>query len=372
MTTPAPTVTDHDEFERALLELRKREKAHTREGDAIAAARRRLPMTEVPPDTTVIGPDGPVPFGDVFEGRDELVVYSHMFYDGKPWEWQCEGCTRNSWPMQDAADAAYLNANAITFAILGDGPYEEIAAFRDFMGSTAPWYSNAHLDDPTVGVAGRISCYLRREDKIYLTYWTTGRGDEVMSPLFGLLDMTAYGRREEREDSHEGWPQFPCGSQLLGSLSLPRIEYLGPTGPTTCHLRGEVTQRREPLERLALELADALARQVELAADRLVRPRRYAELAEGVRQVHLDRAQRDELRLCDLAVRETFGGHGCGSPLAWGEGGGAALDDASGACPGRDELLVCPFGEEGRAAALREVERSPEVLACLGAMVGAA
>jgi hypothetical protein len=138
MTTPAPTVTDHADFERQLLELRKREKAHTREGDAIAAARRRLPMTEVPPDTTVIGPDGPVPFGDVFEGRDELVVYSHMFYDGQPWEWQCEGCTRNTWSMGDAADAAYLNANGITFAILGDGPYEEIAAFRDFMGYTAP------------------------------------------------------------------------------------------------------------------------------------------------------------------------------------------------------------------------------------------
>ena len=57
MTTPAPTVTENDDFERQLLELRRREKAHTREGDAIAAARRRLFMTEVPPDTTVIGPD---------------------------------------------------------------------------------------------------------------------------------------------------------------------------------------------------------------------------------------------------------------------------------------------------------------------------
>ncbi len=75
-------------------------------------------MTEVPPDTTVVGPDGPIPFGDVFEGRDELVVYSHMFYDGEPWEWQCEGCTRNSWPMQHAADAAGINAYGITFAIL--------------------------------------------------------------------------------------------------------------------------------------------------------------------------------------------------------------------------------------------------------------
>ena len=60
--TPGTTVTDHDDFQRELLELRTRQKAHTREGDAIAAARRRPPMTEVPPDTTVIGPDGPVAF----------------------------------------------------------------------------------------------------------------------------------------------------------------------------------------------------------------------------------------------------------------------------------------------------------------------
>jgi predicted dithiol-disulfide oxidoreductase (DUF899 family) len=210
----APPVVDLATWDAAREELLVREKAHTREGDAIAAARRRLPMVEVPSDTTVVGPDGPVPFGDVFEGRDELVVYTHMFYDGEPWEWQCEGCTRNTWYMRDVADAAYLNANGITFAILGDGPYEEIAAFRDFMGHTTPWYSIADVDDPTVGVTGRIACYLRRDGKIYLTYWITARGDEVMSPSFGLLDMTAFGRREEWEDSPEGWPQRPTHSVL--------------------------------------------------------------------------------------------------------------------------------------------------------------
>ncbi len=40
------------------------------------------------------------------------------------------GLHQDSWAMQDAADAASLNAYGITFAILGDGPYEEIAAFR--------------------------------------------------------------------------------------------------------------------------------------------------------------------------------------------------------------------------------------------------
>jgi predicted dithiol-disulfide oxidoreductase (DUF899 family) len=65
-----------------------------------------------------------------------------------------------------------------------------------------------------VGRTGRIARHLRRDDGIYLTYWTTGRGDEVMSPSFGLLDMTAYGRREAWEDSPEGWPQLPTHSVL--------------------------------------------------------------------------------------------------------------------------------------------------------------
>jgi predicted dithiol-disulfide oxidoreductase (DUF899 family) len=61
-----------------------REKARTREGNALAAARRRLPMAEVDPAVEVTGPDGPVPFLDLFQGRDELVAYKHMWYDGAP------------------------------------------------------------------------------------------------------------------------------------------------------------------------------------------------------------------------------------------------------------------------------------------------
>ena len=42
-----PAVADQATFQAELDKLRAREKAHTREGDAIAAARRRLPMVEV-------------------------------------------------------------------------------------------------------------------------------------------------------------------------------------------------------------------------------------------------------------------------------------------------------------------------------------
>jgi hypothetical protein len=43
----APKIVDRKTFQAELDALRVREKAHTREGDAIAAARRRLPMVEV-------------------------------------------------------------------------------------------------------------------------------------------------------------------------------------------------------------------------------------------------------------------------------------------------------------------------------------
>jgi predicted dithiol-disulfide oxidoreductase (DUF899 family) len=57
---PLPTVVDRQTFNEPLEALRAREKAHTREGDAIAAARRRLPMVEVAADSPLLGPDGPV------------------------------------------------------------------------------------------------------------------------------------------------------------------------------------------------------------------------------------------------------------------------------------------------------------------------
>ncbi|PRC60494.1 DUF899 domain-containing protein, partial [Mycobacterium sp. ITM-2017-0098] len=67
--TPAlPPVVDAQTWRSALAELRMREKAATRELDAIAAQRRRLPMVEMP-DYTLIGADGPIRLVDVFGGR---------------------------------------------------------------------------------------------------------------------------------------------------------------------------------------------------------------------------------------------------------------------------------------------------------------
>ena len=85
-----PPVVDAATWRQQLDELRVREKAATRELDAIAAQRRRLPMVKMP-DYTLVGEDGPVRLVDVFDGKHQLITYHHMWSPGE--EWQCGGCT---------------------------------------------------------------------------------------------------------------------------------------------------------------------------------------------------------------------------------------------------------------------------------------
>ena len=95
-------------------------------------------MVEVDGTTEVIGADGPVPFLDLFQGRDELVIYHHMWHDGVPHQGQCAGCTFNVWQMKDTV---YLKARGVSFAILTSGRWDEVEPFVAFMGYDQPWYS---------------------------------------------------------------------------------------------------------------------------------------------------------------------------------------------------------------------------------------
>ena len=203
-----PVVVDRSTFQASLDALREREKAHTREGDAITAARRQLPMVEVDPNIKIIGPDGPITLLDAFEGRRQLIAYYFMWYPGQPAAEQCEGCTLYNGNVRELA---YLNSRDVTYATFCQGPYEESARYRDFMGWDAPWYSVEDSADALLG--GRkvnrfyLISYLRQGDRVFETYWTTGRGVERMGNGYTLLDLTVYGRQETWEDSPVGWPQ---------------------------------------------------------------------------------------------------------------------------------------------------------------------
>jgi predicted dithiol-disulfide oxidoreductase (DUF899 family) len=47
---------------------------------------------------------------------------------------------------------------------------------------------------------GMKVCYLRDGDRVFETYWTTGRECEVMGNSYGMLDMTVHGRQDRWED----------------------------------------------------------------------------------------------------------------------------------------------------------------------------
>jgi predicted dithiol-disulfide oxidoreductase (DUF899 family) len=61
-----PAVVERATFEAELAALRVRGKTRRHEGDAIAAARRRLPMVEA--NIPAIGPDAPLTLLEVFKG----------------------------------------------------------------------------------------------------------------------------------------------------------------------------------------------------------------------------------------------------------------------------------------------------------------
>jgi predicted dithiol-disulfide oxidoreductase (DUF899 family) len=222
----APNIVDRSAFQAELDALRVREKAHTHEGDAIAAARRRLPMVEVPASTPLIGERGPVTLLDTFEGRRLLIAYYFMWHTGKPAPEQCEGCT---WVTSQVRELSYIHARDVTFAVFCQGPYEESARYRDFMGWEMPWYSaQVSLDTLLVGRQVNrmyIVCYLRQGSKVFETYWTTIRGVEAMDNSYRLLDLTVYGRQERWEDSPAGWPQQPKGQDTMRAEGRPLSQW---------------------------------------------------------------------------------------------------------------------------------------------------
>jgi len=228
-TPAAPAVVDRATARAELDALRGWEKAHTREGDAISAARRRLPMVEVDPTVTLVGPHGPLTLLDAFEGRQQLIAYFHMWHDGEPAADQCEGCTFFNGQVRELS---HLHSRDVTYATLCQGPYGESVRYRDFMGWDVPWYS-APQHSAEALLAGRragmfhLVCYLRQGERVFETYWTNGRGVEAMDSSYGLLDLTVYGRQETWEESPADWPRLDRGTLRTSGRPIahwPRLD----------------------------------------------------------------------------------------------------------------------------------------------------
>lgn len=218
----SPPVVDQATWRRELDALRDREKAATRELDAIAAQRRRLPMVELD-DYVLDGEDGPVRLADVFDGKRQLIVYHHMWTPGA--QWQCPGCTGFS---AQFTRLEFLDAYDARFVIVTQGPIGEALAYKRRVGNAMTWYSTANspfgadMDAPPGG-GFAVNVFLRQGEKVYRTWHTAGRGVEQLSHSFALIDVLPFGRQEQWQDSPDGWPQSPTYSHWATSQEIAQV-----------------------------------------------------------------------------------------------------------------------------------------------------
>jgi predicted dithiol-disulfide oxidoreductase (DUF899 family) len=201
-----PPVVSPEEWQHQRDELLRAEKEATRTLDALAARRRRLPMVKFRNDYVFDTDLGPKTLLDLFDGREQLVVY--QFMDNGP-DAYCPGCTHFT---NNVADLATLNSTGITFVTVSNMPLDQIEQYKARMGWTVPFASsrgNGFSDDTGAGNLFRLTVFLRDGNEVYLTYSTTARGVDRLLFSNNLLDLTPYGRQEDWEDSPPGWPQYP-------------------------------------------------------------------------------------------------------------------------------------------------------------------
>lgn len=216
-----PEIVTRADWRAAREALLAKEKAATRARDALNAERRGLPMVEVDKEYVFEGGDGKATLLDLFEGRDQLVVYHFMF--APEWDAGCRSCSAF---LDQIGHLAHLRARGTSFAAVSRAPYPRILPFKARMGWTLPWYSSYVSDFNTdFGVTLEhegelverpgLSCFLRDRDRVFHTYSTYERGLDGLGSTTSLLDLTALGRQEqwEKPEGRASALGAPAGSE---------------------------------------------------------------------------------------------------------------------------------------------------------------
>jgi len=231
------TIASREEYEAAREELLRREKEHTRLGDALAEQRRQLPWVPVAKEYRFDTDEGTRTLGELFAGRSQLLVYHFMF--GPNYE---AGCPVNS-SMVDGFDGLlpHLHARDATMLLVSRAPLAKLQAYKQRMGWQIPWVSAANTDFnfdfgassteeqlrrlpspeglPPIARQNAAACgvdvleYLSEapvmsafalaDGTVHQTYTTTWRGLEFIMGYYPILDRAPKGRDEG--DAWQAW-----------------------------------------------------------------------------------------------------------------------------------------------------------------------
>jgi len=227
-----PRIATREEWLAARKDLLAKEKAMTRQRDALNVERRNLPMVAIEKDYVFEGPDGEVRLIDMFDGRRQLVIYHFMF--DPSWEDGCPSCTAGTDELSPGF-LEHLRVRDTSYAMVSRAPLAKLERWKAKRGWEVAWYSSAGSDfnddfgvtiDESVAPAeynyrtkaefeamgsdffdaeqpfempGR-SCFLQVEGRVFHTYSQYARGLECTGGSYYFLDLTALGRQEEWEE----------------------------------------------------------------------------------------------------------------------------------------------------------------------------
>jgi len=212
-------VVSHEEWIEARKTLLAKEKEFTHLREELSAARRDMPWERVVENYVFVGPSGQETLSDLFEGRDQLIVYHFMF--GPDWEEGCKSCSF----MADHFNPAiiHLNQRNVTMVAASNAPLSKLEDFKKRMGWSFKWlsslgstfnqdyrvsFSQEAIDSGPVHYnyqdqnfpmteAPGISVFAKGEDgDIFHTYSTYARGLDPMLTTYQYLDLVPKGRDE--------------------------------------------------------------------------------------------------------------------------------------------------------------------------------
>src|SRR5918998_563980 len=143
-----PPIVSPQEWDAARQHLLIKEKDLTKARDAMAAERRRMPWMAVDKDYRFEGRSGRVNLLDLFEGRQQLIVYRAFFEPGvHGWpDHACVGCS------MVADHVAHVHARGTTLAFASRASQADINRVKARMGWQMPWYTITDTFDLDFGV----------------------------------------------------------------------------------------------------------------------------------------------------------------------------------------------------------------------------
>ena len=217
-TIDQPKVVSQEEWITARKELLAKEKNLTRQRDALAEERRKLPCVKVEKNYVFDTPQGKKPLADLFGGKSQLAIYHFMF--GPDWEQGCPSCSL----LADHFDnlAIHLAQRDVRFMIVSRAQLPKIDEFKKRMGWKFPWvssygsdfnrdfgvsvpkedaqkehmYNYALTKFPSEERPGMSIFYKNADGQIFHTYSVYGRGLEDFMSVYAILDRVPKGRDE--------------------------------------------------------------------------------------------------------------------------------------------------------------------------------